>query len=326
MNGKGIRLVCPVGAVERPVSVSMTLEDPFKYYGFLFQKDLEKDVVFGAPTIILRPNGYFFKKPVTLMTKFNIQDLNCSDVLVLHGTEAGVGKITWEDVTHSAKIDEISQELTIELRHFSRIVVLLRKTRIRAKDFVSRINLLAFHYRLLVLLRKSDCLSEKVLNEADGELALIFVSEDVYHEQFYKLQNSSALVQLEKDQFVKLHVSRSETQGRRRISNNENLKVDVHVGEDYKLADGQQESRKVTVQASAWWNGGKVVSLSLKSKREVRSLCGTITVQGENGHTSTWHFSEEGELGCFSIIFILLIMKYYVIVHRHFIAKNRSTC
>ena len=293
MYGEGVRLVCPAGAVEIPVSVSITLEHPFKYYGLLVQKDLEKDVMFGAPIINLRPNGYFFKKPVTLITKFEIQGWRFSDVLILHGTEAGLGKITWEDITHSAKTDEASQEVIIELNHFSRIAVLKRRTRIRLKDFVSRLNLHAFHYRLLVL-RRGGSLSEKVRNEVEDELALLFVSEDVYHEQFYKLQKNSALAQLEKDQFVKLHVTRSETPERRRISNNENLKVDIHVGEDYKLVDSQQESRQFSVEASIWWNIGKVVRLSLKSIRDVRSLCGAITVQGEYGHNSTWHFSEEG--------------------------------
>lgn len=234
MYGEGVRLVCPAGAVEIPVSVSVTLEHPFKYYGLLVQKDLEKDVMFGAPIIDLRPNGCFFKKPVTLITKFEIQGWKSSDVLILHGTEAGLGKNTWEDITHSAKTDEASQEVIIELNHFSRIVVLLRKTRIRAIDIASRLNLHAFHYRLLVL-RRGSSLSEKLRNEVEDELALLFVSEDVYHEQFYKLQKNSALVQLEKDQFVKLHVTRNETLERRRISNNENLKVDIHVGEDYKL-------------------------------------------------------------------------------------------
>ena len=293
MYGEDVRLVCPSGAVETPVSVSITLEHPFKYYGLLVQKDLEKEATFGAPIINLRPNGCFFKKPVTLITKFEIQGWKCSDVLILHGTEAGLGKITWEDITHSAKTDEASQEVIIELNHFSRIVVLLRKTRIRAIDFASRLNLHAFHYRLLVL-RRCSSLSEKVRNEVEDELALLFVSEDVYHEQFYKLQKNSALVQLEKDEFVKLHVTRSETLERRRISNNENLTVDIHVGEDYKLVDGQQKSTQFRVQASIWWNAGKVVRLSLKSKKDVRSMYGAITVQGEYGHISTWHFSEEG--------------------------------
>lgn len=255
MYGEGVRLRCPAGAVENPVSFSITLEHPSKYYGLLVQKDLEKDVLFGAPTINLRPDGFIFKKPVTLITKFEIQSWKFSDVLILHGKEAGLGKITWEDITHSAKTDEASQEVIIELNHFSRIVVLLRKTRIRARDFVSRLNLHAFHYRLLVL-RRGGSLSEKVRNEVEDELALLFVSEDVYHEPFYKLQTNSALVQLEKDQFVKLHVTRSETLERRRISNNENLKVDIHVGEDYKLVDVQQESTQFSVQASLLWNAG----------------------------------------------------------------------
>lgn len=316
MYGEGVRLLCPAGVVESPVSVSITLEHPSKYYGLLVQKDLEKDVIFGAPAINLRPDGFFFKKPVTLITKFDIQSWKFSDVLILHGKEAGLRKTTWKDITHSAKTDEASQEVIIELNHFSRIVVFLRKTRIRAKDFVSRLNLHAFHYTLLVL-RRGGSLSEKVLNEVEDELALLFVSEDVYHEQFYKLNKNSALVQLEKDQFVKLHVTRSETPERRRISNNENLKVDIHVGEDYKLVDGQQESTQFSVQASIWWNVGKVVRLSLKSKKDVRSLCGAIAVQGEYGHISTWHFTEQGnyKLACIiSIIHMLLSMKYEDVV------------
>ena len=315
MYGEGVRLLCPAGVVESPVSVSITLEHPSKYYGLLVQKDLEKDVIFGAPAINLRPDGFFFKKPVTLITKFDIQSWKFSDVLILHGKEAGLRKTTWKDITHSAKSDEASQEVIVELNHFSRIVVFLRKTRIRAKDFVSRLNLHAFHYTLLVL-RRGGSLSEKVLNEVEDELALLFVSEDVYHEQFYKLNKNSALVQLEKDQFVKLHVTRSETPERRRISNNENLKVDIHVGEDYKLVDGQQESTQFSVQASIWWNVGKVVRLSLKSKKDVRSLCGAIAVQGEYGHISTWHFTEQGnyKLACISIIHMLLLMKYEDVV------------
>ena len=309
MYGEGVRLVCPAGAVESPVSFSITLEHPSKYFGLLVQKDLEKDVMFGAPTINLRPDGFFFKKPVTLITKFEIQGWKFSDVLILHGTEAGLGKITWEDITHSAKTEEASQEVIIELNHFSRIAVLKRRTRIRLKDFVSRLNLHAFHYRLLVL-RRGGSLSKKVRNQVEDELALLFVSEDVYHEQFYKLQKNSALVQLEKDEFVKLHVTRSETLERRRISNNENLTVDIHVGEDYKLVDGQQKSTQFRVQASIWWNAGKVVRLSLKSKKDVRSMCGAITVQGEYGHISTWHFSEEGKLACKSVTHMLLLMKY----------------
>ena len=304
-DGEGVRLVYPPGAVESSLNVNITFEDPSKYDGFLFRKGFQNVVTFGAPMINLQPNGYFFKKPVTLTTKFAIQDVKCSDVLALHGTDAGVGKIIWEDVTKNTQIDEKNQEVTIDVEHFSRIAVLLRWYWIRTEDILSRFNLLAFHYTLLVMLKKSCSLSKKVDNEFDEELALLFVSQDVYHEQFYKEQETSALVQLEEDQFVKLHVSCSHSKEKKRIHNTEKLCVKIHLGEDYKLVDGRQESIEFSAHSSVWWNAGEFVRLPLKANQDVRSLCGTITVQGEYGHISTWHFSEEGEF--VRMIFILSV-------------------
>ena len=291
LKGDGVRLVYPPGAVDGPVSVNITFEDPSKYDGFLIRKDLENDVVFGAPILNLQPNGYFFEKPVTLTTKFSIQDMKFSDVLVFHGT--GGGKCIWEDITENTEIDEENQDVTIEIRHFSRIVVLLLKcTWTRSEDIRDRFNSLAFHYTLLVL-RKSYTSSEEVEREVEEELALLFVSQDVYHEQFYKEQETSALVQLEQERFVKLHVRCTDTQPRRRIYHNESLRLEIHIGEDYEVVE---EKREFDVQSSNWWKTGEVVRLPLKANQDVRSLCGTITVRGEHGHISTWHFSEEGEL------------------------------
>ena len=159
VDGEGVRLVYPPGAVESPLNVNITFEDPSKYDGFLFRKGFQNVVTFGSPMINLQPNGYFFKKPVTLTTKFAVQDVKCSDVLALHGTDAGDGKIIWEDVTKNTQIDEENQEVTIDVEHFSRMAVLLRWYWIRAEDILSRFNLLAFHYTLLVMLKKSCSLS-----------------------------------------------------------------------------------------------------------------------------------------------------------------------
>ena len=289
MDGEGVRLVYPPGAVDSPVNVNVTFEDPSKYEGFLFRKDLENDVMFGAPIINLQPNGYLFKKPVTLTTKFAVQDVKCSDILVLHGTDANDGKITWEDVTKNAIIDENVQEVTIEIKHFSLITVLSKGTFSRLKDFCYRLNLLTFQYTLLVF-KKSHTSSEEVEREGEEELSLLFLCEEVYYEQFYEEQETSAVVQLEKKGFVKLHVRCSDSQPRR-IYHNETLQLEIRIGEDYEL----EESTELNVQSSVWWNTGQVVRLPLKPNQDVRSLCGTVTVQGKNGHISTWHFSEEGE-------------------------------
>ena len=300
VTGKSVKLVCPPGAVDNPVSVNITLEDPSKYYGYLIRKDLESDVMFGAPIINLQPSGYFFKKPVKLTTKFEIKDLKCGEVLILHGTEAGDGKITWQDITRNSQINETSQEVTIELEHFSFIVVLLRWTWIRSLDIVSRFNFLAFYYTLSVLLKKSG------LPSVHDEIALLFVSQDVYNEEFYHEQESSALVQLTKEQFTPLHVSTIATQEEKRICNNEILRVNIHLEEDYKLsdsevedfelADSQNGSTSFTVHSNILWNAGKVIRLRLQGNKEVRRLCGKISVKGEMGHTKKCHFSEEGEL------------------------------
>ena len=305
VTGENVKLVCPPGAVDNPVSVGIKLEDPSTYYGLLIRKDLERDVMFGAPIINLQPNGYFFKKPVTLTTKFEMKDFKCDDVLILHGTEASDGKITWQDITRNSQIDVTTQEVTIELEHFSPIVVLLRWTWIRGLDIVSRLNVLAFNYTLSMLLKKNSTLS------VQDELALLFVSQDVYHEEFYHEQESSALVKLTKEQFTKLHVSTIGTQEEKRIYNNETLRVNIHLKDDYKLAestidiplendfelvDSQNGSIRFDVQSNIWWNAGRVIRLRLQKNRHVGRLCGTISVNGENGHTRECHFSEEGEL------------------------------
>ena len=292
VDGEGVRLVYPPGAVDCPLNVNITFEDPSKYDGFLIRKDLENDVMFGAPILNLQPNGYFFKKPVTLTTKFAIEGMKCSDVLVMHGTDAVVGKSIWDDITENTQIDVENQDVTIVIGHFSRIVVLLKCTWTRPENIRFRFNSLAFHYTFLVL-KKSYTSSEEVEREVEEELALLFVSQDVYHEQFYKEQETSALVQLEKERFVKLHVRRTDTHPRRRIYHNEIVQLEIHIGEDYEVVE---EKKELVVKSSKWWKAGEVVRVPLKANQDVRSLCGTITVRGEHGHISTWHFSEEGKL------------------------------
>ena len=153
MVGEGVKLMYPPEAVENPLTIKISLEDPPKYYGLIVQRDLENDIMFGAPIINLTPNGHFFKKPVTLTTKFKIQNFKRGDVLVLNGTEAQDGKITWQDITHRSKftkLDEFNTEVNIKIEHFSLVTALLRRTLIRTKEIVSRLNLLSFNYNMSV--------------------------------------------------------------------------------------------------------------------------------------------------------------------------------
>lgn len=290
-NSKDIELVCPPEAVDSPVSIKITLEDPSKYYGLIVQKDLENDVVLGTPIFTFEPKGHVFKKPVTLTAKLNVKNSKSSDVLILNGTEGRDGNITWEDITHNSQfkmLDRTNAEVKIKMDHFSVIMALVRLTVICVKDIVCRFNLFAFNYTMSVLL------NENRPNSMYDELALLFVSKDVY-EQFYKENETSALAQLKREGFRELHLRLIDDCEEKSIYNNESLQISVRVGEDYKLFDSQQGSTSLTVNSHVLWSTGEVVRLPLERTRDVRVLCGTISVHGEYGHTSERHFCERGE-------------------------------
>ena len=182
---KNIKLVFPPGAVENPVSVSISLEDPSRYYGLIVQNSLENDVIFGAPVIRLQPDGLLFKKPVTLTAKFEIGDFACNDIVILNGREERGGMITWEDVTPNSvatTLDKPNAKVQIEMEHFSLTAILLTVVRFTQLHLLTRFNLMSFHYTLSVWLNDKSPKSD--------ELALLFVSQDVYHEQFYEEQET----------------------------------------------------------------------------------------------------------------------------------------
>ena len=274
------------------MSVYVTLEEPSKYYGHLALKDLENEVMFGAPIISLEPTGRFFKKPLALISKLNV-NVNRDDVLILHGSKTGGEKITWQDVTGKSKMDKENAEVVVEIEHFSVIAILYRLSRSTLLcTIVTRLNVVAFDYTLSVLLKKNSPSSVK------DELALLFVSKEVYHEQFYREDEaSSALMKLKKEGFKELHVRSSHEE--KSIYNKETLQVDIYLqGEDYKLsADRQQESTSVIVHSYDWWHEGKVLRIPLEWIKDVRSLWGKVTVRGEYGHTNEIHFNERGKLG-----------------------------
>ena len=299
LAGKSVQLVFPPKAVGSSLTVYVTLEDPSKYYGQFVLRDLENDVMFGTPIISLEPSGHLFKKPLTLISTFNM-NFDWNDVVILHGSKSGGKKITWQDVTQNSKINKTNTEVIIEIEHFSIIAILCRlsRTTLRCtRDILSRLNLVAFNYTLSVLLKKSNTL-------VHDELALLFVSQDVYHEQFYKEdETSSALVQLKEDGFVELHVHCSQEE--KSIYNSETLQVDVHLEGDYKLADSTHESTSFTVHCYDWWREGKVIRIPLEWDKDVRSLCGKVSVRGEYGHTSERHFNEQGRIESRNLINVI---------------------
>ena len=299
LAGKSVQLVFPPKAVGSSLTVYVTLEDPSKYYGQFVLRDLENDVMFGTPIISLEPSGHLFKKPLTLISTFNM-NFDWNDVVILHGSKSGGKKITWQDVTQNSKINKTNTEVIIEIEHFSIIAILCRlsRTTLRCtRDILSRLNLVAFNYTLSVLLKKSN-------TSVHDELALLFVSQDVYHEQFFKEdETSSALVQLKEDGFVELHVHCSQEE--KNIYNSETLQVDVHLEGGYKLADSTHESTSFTVHCYDWWREGKVIRIPLEWDKDVRSLCGKVSVRGEYGHTSERHFNEQGRIESRNLINVI---------------------
>ncbi|XP_068705571.1 uncharacterized protein [Montipora foliosa] len=277
--GEGVKLVCPPGAVERPVTVTVTLEDPSKYCGLLVQNDLENDVMFCAPVINLQPNGHLFKRGVVLTVKLKGVISSFNEVVILHGEETCFGTIAWEDITHNAiESDETGDEVLITTERFSIIAAFIKRTLILPKYIASRLNLLGFNHSLLVL-----------FNDKLNQLAVVFVSEDVENDALFREDKMSVLVQLKEGGFREIFIRPVKGQDDRRIYNHEELKVSVFLGQNYKPSSRELP---VVVECSAWWSTGHAIKLPLEGTKQAGILCGRITVKGEYGHNKENQFCE----------------------------------
>ena len=285
----GVKLTCPPGAVDDSVIIKLKLEEPHKYYGLIVHCGLENDVIFVTPIINCQPNGQIFKKHVTLTMALDNEKGELSDaLLVLHGAPSTEGRIFWEDITNNSKFDLEREELKVEITQFSLIAVLLRLSWVHAKQIVTRLNLVSFKYTLSVLFKSNYQPSPY------EEIAFMFMSQDIYQEQFYREHDDSALVQLKRNGFVEL-ASKVE-QERNFIYNKETLMVSVQLGEDYKPANNQQECFTFAVDSTVWWSTGHVIKLPLQgSSADVKILCGRIAVKGQYGHVREAHFCQLGE-------------------------------
>ena len=286
-----VQVIFPYGAIgklEDHVTIKITLEKPYTHCDMIVKNGLENDVMFIAPVISLQPNGHVFKQPVTVTTKLAIEkEASLDDVLILHGAQERDGKIVWDDIAHKSKIDLEKKEMTVEIQEFSRITALLRLTSISTKRIVTRLNLKGFHYTLSVLFKGNHP------HAPYGELALVFMSHDVYQVRCYRERPSSVLMQLKGNGFQELcSIDRPKCN---RVYNNENLKVSVILGQDYILTEGQLESTDVTVKSSTWWRTGHVIKLSLKGSDGFRTLCGRIGIEGQYGHVLEETFCELGK-------------------------------
>ena len=286
---KGVKLLCPPGAVDDPVTVKLVLEEPYKYCGLILNHGLENDLIFGAPIINCQPNGQTFKKHVKFVLTLDNEKENSTDAfLVLHGTPAGGGKIYWEDITHNSKFDLENKELSVNIDHFSLIAVLVRLAWVQTKGIATRLNLISFKYMLSVFFKTNH------RNLPYDQLAFVFMSQDIYTEQFYREHNDCELMKLKSDGFEELYSNVRKESGF--IYNYENLTVSVQLGEDYKPANNQQERITFAVDSSVWWSTGHVVKLPLQaSGADAKILCGRIVVEGQHGHVEEDHFCQQGE-------------------------------
>ncbi|XP_068693397.1 uncharacterized protein [Montipora foliosa] len=279
--GEGVKLVCPPGAVERPVTVTVTLEDPSKYCGLLVQSDLENDVMFCAPIINLQPNGHHFKTGVELTVRLKGPISSFNKVVILHGKETALGGIAWEDITRNTiESNETSDEVLIITERFSIIAALIKRAVILTKDIASRLNLSGFNFSLLVLLNSKS---------VPKELAVVFVSEDVENEAFFQKDETSLLVQLKKEGFREIFMRPVKGQDDRRIYNQEELKVSVFPIEDFKCSSSELP---VVVESSTWWSTGHAIRLQLESSNQDRIVCGRITVKGKYGSSNERQFCD----------------------------------
>ena len=287
----GVLLTCPPGAVDDHVTIKLKLEEPFMHWGPIVKHGLENDVIFATPIINCQPNGQTFQKNVTLTIAFKNRkgQSHAGDLLVLHGTPNTVGRVLWEDITHNSKFHSKEKELNVEITGFSLIAVLLRLTWVQAKEIVTRLNFIPFKYNLSVLF-KSDHQHSSL-----DELALVFMSQDIYQEQFYREHDDSALMQLRSNGFEELGCNVVQ-ESNNYIYNKETLTLTIQLGEDYKPAISQQECIKFTVDSSVWWSTGHVIKVPIQgSSADAKILCGRITVQGELGHIQESHFCQLGK-------------------------------
>jgi len=300
LSVNGVKLTCPPGAVDDPVTIKLKLQEPQNYYGVIFNHGLENDLTFVAPVINCKPNSQTFKKRVTLTIALDRYEKEGSTeaLLVLHGTPTTDGRIFWDDVTRDSKFDLEKLELNVEIAQFSLIAIFQRlsssiltgwnRIRFHTNEIVTRLNLIPFKYTLLVLFKSNH------QHSRFEDLALMFVSEDVYHEPLNREDLDSTLVQLESDGFEEL--ASNVGQDSNYIYNNESLTVSFKLGEDYKPANKKQQSITFTVDSSVWWSTGHVVKLSLEaSDTDDKILCGRIVVEGQHGHVREDHFCQQGE-------------------------------
>ena len=288
MKVNGVQLTCPPGAVDNPVRIKLGLEEPYLYCGMVVDNGLQNDVIFATPIINCQPNGQVFKKQVTLTIALDSdkERFTHDALLILHGSQTNKGEITWEDITHNSKLVLEKNELEVEISQFSLIAVLVRLTWLHAKEIVTRFNFMSFKYTLSVLFKTSH-------QDPFVELTLVFMSQDMYQEEFYREHSDSALTRLKSNGFEEVGCSVNKDSNY--IYNKESLTVSIQLGVDYKLANNQPKQIELSVDSSVWWSTGHVIKLPLQgSSTDAKILCGRIVVQGQHGHFRENHFCQLG--------------------------------
>ena len=279
--------------MEDPVTIQLTLEEPYRYCYLITRCGFQNDLIFLAPIVKCQPNGQKFKNHITVKVLLSGKGVKShGNLLVLHGTRTGQSqKPIWEDITDKSEFDFEKQKLKFKISHFSLIAVLARLTWICTKEIVTRLNLMPFNYKLSVLLKSNQqqCPFDM--------LALVFMSQDTYQEEYYRDHDDHALVRLKKYGFEELPIDCRNSQENNCIYNKEILTISIQLGEDYKLPNNQLECFEIVVHSALWWSNGYEIQLPIQvSNANSKIVCGKILVKGEHGHVRESKFCQQGEL------------------------------
>ncbi|XP_022786989.1 uncharacterized protein LOC111327144 isoform X2 [Stylophora pistillata] len=281
----GVELTWPPEAVDESVTIKLILQKPSKYCRMIFQSGLENDLIFGASVINCQPNGQTFNNSLTLRITLEKYRDKFKNLFVLHGRKNRSKDIIWEDITEISTFDSSKNAVSTEIKGFSLIAVLLGSIWVNSKELVARLNFVSFKYTLSALHRSN------FQNSPFEELALVFMSRDVYQEKYYREHNESVLTKLKSNGFKELGSTvQKETNY---IYNKETLDVSIQLGQDYKPANNQRKSWELTVESSVWWSTGHAIKLPLQSCcTNDKILCGKILVQGQYGHVREDRFCQ----------------------------------
>ena len=260
----------PPDSFQEETEIRVTLENPTMHYQLFLQAGLINSVIFAAPVIKLEPHGLAFTTPATVRVKLDKIKHPKDNIVVLHAMDRG-GKRHWEDVTEQSVFEEEGNTVSIRLAHFSYTEVLFVRPWVQVKHILSKLALVSFDYRLTVFAKRD------ILHPPYSNLALVFMSRDVYHLKVYREDKTSAITLLKNEGFEELGVTDSspsnDLYNEGVVSHNEGIRIKLYkLGSDMKFAPGTNPVESVTVDSTIWRSAGYILKFKLEYTENVNAL------------------------------------------------------